>query len=86
MGILTSILHGLAYFGVWILNVIIYELIAIILGVSASGIITALKIKQPLAGKIMGGIAIALFILFCLAALAFWFGWCRIVPLPVFDE
>ena len=85
MDILIAVLHGLAYFGVWVLNVVIYEAIAVLVWLACSGIIWGLHTPAEEGGKILAKIAVVLCILFLIAAAVCCFGWIRIVPFPVFE-
>lgn len=84
---LQMLLHGLAYFGVWLLNVLIYECIAIVIWIAVSyGTYRSPRISERTSDDISSMLAIIfLILLFVIAILICCFSWIRIVPMPVFN-
>lgn len=82
--IFTYILHGLAYFGVWLLNVIIYEIIAIFAWLLPAIVIWNSPIPDERGERFVGRWGVLLCIAVGVAAICYCIGWLRIVPLPVF--
>ncbi len=84
--LLTSFLHGLAYLGVWILNVISYDVIAPIIWILIGGFtryaLHCSERKTDDVIRISGGI---LLIVVCAICVALCFNLITIVPYPVFD-
>jgi len=83
---LTLLLHGLAYFGVWVLNVIIYEVILLVVWLMIGGfsryVLHRSEAKVDDIIRISGGIlAIALLVICVILC----FNWITIVPYPIFD-
>ena len=84
MELITPLLHGLAIFGVYILNVIIYETIAIILWLAIALPLYCSSIPERVSDNIVqksGAVLAIVFLAFCVLYL---FGIGRIVPLPKF--
>lgn len=85
MDAFVMLCHGLAYFGVWLLNVIIYETAAVIIWFAvAMGTGLSSRIPENVSDEITRITAIILLILLAVASIACAIGWFRIVPMPVF--
>ena len=82
----TLLLHGLAYFGVWVVNVIIYEMIVLVIWLMIGGfsryVLHRSKARTDDIIRISGGI---LFIVMLCICVILCFDWITIVPYPVFD-
>ena len=82
---IESILHGLAYFGVWLLNALVLEVICIVLWFAVALPVWSIKrLDENRQMDIIMGWAIVLCVLFFLAIIGYCFGWPRIIPLPKF--
>lgn len=83
---LTLLLHGLAYFGVWVLNVIIYEVILLVVWLMIGGfsryVLHRSEAKVDDIIRISGGILTIALLVICVIL---FFNWITIVPYPIFD-
>jgi hypothetical protein len=83
---LTLLLHGLAYFGVWVLNVIIYEVILLVVWLMIGGfsryVLHRSEAKVDDIIRISGGILTIALLVICVILC---FNWITIVPYPIFD-
>jgi hypothetical protein len=81
---ITPLLHGLAYVGVYLINVLIYETIAVAIWFAVS----YATFNTSLPGEVSDRIVFATTLILGLAFLAFcvlyFFGIAQIIPLPVF--
>ena len=84
MGLITPLLHGLAYVGVYILNVLIYETVAVVIWFAVS--FTAFNTSLPgeVSDRIVFATTIRLVLAFLTFCVLYFFGIARIIPLPVF--
>jgi len=83
---IMQLLHGLAYIGIYLLNLIIYETIAILIWLPVAYVLYGTdKVSDTKASRISGGIALVLFVAFCAALVLMLFGKAYIVPLPNFS-
>ena len=84
---LQLLFRGLAYFSVWLLNVLIYECIAIVIWLVVaywafkSNRISP-KTSDRISSTLMGVFLIAMLVI---AVLICCFDWIRIVPMPTFS-
>ena len=76
---LTLLLHGLAYFGVWVLNVIMYEVILLVVW---RYVLHRSEAKVDDIIRISGGILTIALLVICVILC---FNWITIVPYPIFD-
>lgn len=83
---LTLLLHGLAYFGVWVLNVIMYEVILLVVWLMIGGfsryVLHRSEAKVDDIIRISGGILTIALLVICVILC---FNWITIVPYPIFD-
>lgn len=83
---LALLLHGLAYFGVWVLNVIIYEAILLAIWLMIGGfsryVLHRSEAKVDDIIRISGGILMIALLAICVILC---FNWITIVPYPIFD-
>ena len=83
---IMQLLHGLACVGVFLLNFIIYETIAILIWFPvAYCLYRSDKVSDAKASYISGRLAIVLLVAFVVALLLMLFGKACIVPLPNFS-
>jgi hypothetical protein len=82
---LTLLLHGLAYFGVWVLNVIIYETILLVVWLMIGGfsryVLHRSEARVDDIIRISGGILAIVMLAICVALC---FNWITIVSYPTF--
>ncbi len=82
MELITPLLHGLAYVGVYVLNLLIYETIAILVWLIAAGIINRSSISEQVGDEILRKIGLVLLIAFIGMCILFLFGIGCIVQYP----
>lgn len=80
------LLHAAAYFGVWLLNVLIYETIAVAIWLPVSlYCFNSKSVSERTGDLVTCRLGLALLALIFILAMAFWLtSWVRIIPLPVF--
>lgn len=84
MELITPLLHGLAYVGVYILNVIIYETIAIVIWLAIALPVYLSSAPEHVSDIVIRKVGMVLLIAFLVFCVLFFFGIGRIVPLPKF--
>ena len=83
--LLTQLGHGLAYFGIWLVNILIYETIACLLWLAISYPLYVASDEHPRLEEAPVTLMRVFFVLMIIVAVLFWFcDWIRIIPLPVF--
>lgn len=81
----TAILHGLATFGVYILNVLIYESIALVIWFPISYCLyNSSSVPEPVGDEIARKLGLGLIWVFLAMCVLCLFGIGRIVPFPTF--
>ena len=83
---LVSFLHGLAFLGVWLLNVVAYETIGLMIWMVITWFLYKTSLSESRADYLMkrSGLLIA-FLVILLSILCCFVKWLRIIPFPVFS-
>lgn len=86
MGVLVQLLHGLAYVGVYVLNLLVYETIAVVVWLLAAYVLFGSKrIPEAKADRMTDIFALVLCIALGVMLVLMLFGKGHIVPLPNFS-
>ena len=86
MGILVQLLHGLAYVGVYVLNLLVYETIAVVVWLLVAYVLFGSKrIPEAKADRMTDIFALVLCIALGVMLVLMLFGKGYIVPLPNFS-